>query len=141
MVDRGSVGPRKLKEGIRTSSQTLIVTRCYESSVLVAECDGVDRTQMVIIFLHRLLSIRPYIKLHNLLVTHTRQELMRHARIPPHHMRRRARAESRNASTCLSIPLLHLAIETARQEVCPRRRKVNVCDGFGVARVGAEEGA
>jgi hypothetical protein len=73
-----------------------------ESSYLVAECDGVDRSEMVVVLLHQLPT--PGVILEDLLVTHAGQKLMRSARIDAHNVRRLASSEFVEAFACFRVP-------------------------------------
>jgi hypothetical protein len=87
----------------------------------------------MVIFLHQLAA--PGIILQDLLVVHTRQELVRHARVDPHNMRRLARSELVDALSSLGIPKLHVPVVTGRDELRATGVEVDVVHGLGMARV------
>jgi hypothetical protein len=98
----------------------------------VTECNRVDRAQVMIVFLDHLAT--SCVILHNLLVGHTSQELVRHAWIDTNHMRRLSSSELVETFSSLRIPHLHIAIVTGRNEFCSVRGKIDVVHRLGMPR-------
>ena len=102
-------------------------------SYLVAEGDSIDGTQVVIVFLHHLST--PSVVLQDLLVAHTRKELVWCAWIDAHNMRRLSSCELVQALSSFCIPQLHVAIVAGRYELCAAWVEIDVVDRLVVPRV------
>ncbi len=128
----------------------LVVRSRHEASVFVYECNRVDRSQVLVIFLGYLSTVNvilvmasmrprslhvyevPY--LNNLLVGHACKEdvLLVFIWVELDAIWDFAIPESSNAFSCLRIPEFHHSIETAREESSSIIGKRKVFDGFGV---------
>jgi len=78
---------------------------------LIAERDGVDRTKMMIVFLHHVSTSG--VVLQNLLIGHAGQEFVRRARVDAHHMWSLSAGEFVQALSSLRIPKLHVPVVTS----------------------------
>jgi hypothetical protein len=118
-------------------TQRFVIGGGDESAVFIDEGNGVDRTQMVVVFLHHLLRAR--VELYDLFVRHTRKELVRVRWVEPDHVRNLARREPVQAFACFGIPELHVAVIGCGEEVLSCGCECDVGDGLGVAVVGAQK--
>jgi hypothetical protein len=93
---------------------------------LVAECNGIHRTQMVIVLLDHLAASG--VVLEDLLVAHAGEELMWRAWIEANYMRSLARCEFVECLSSFCIPKFHVSIVASGEELCPAGIEVDIVD-------------
>lgn len=98
----------------------------------IAECYRIDRTEMMIVFLHHLSA--SCIVLQDLFVGHAGQELVRYAGIDAHNMWSLSAGELVQAFPSLRVPKLHIPIIARRDELRSVWCEVDVVDRLVMAR-------
>ena len=122
-------------------AEGLVVGGGDEATVLVDESDGVDGAEVVVVFLGHFAGAG--VELDDLLVGHTGEEFVGGGGggVEADDVRDFAGGEAGDAFAVFGVPEFHLAVVGGGEEGYAGGREGAVCDGFGVAGEGAEEGA
>jgi hypothetical protein len=116
-------------------AQRFVVGCSDKSAVLVDEGDGIDRAEMVIIFLHHLFCAR--IELHNFFVGHTSEELVWMGGVEADYVWYLSRREAVQTFAGFGVPKLHVAVVGGGKEMLACGGEGNVGYRFRVAVIGA----
>lgn len=119
----------------------LVVRGRHEPAVVVHECDGVDRAQMLVVLLRDIAGLR--IVLDDLLVGAADQKgaLLARFRVERHAVRDLAEVEGPDALARLGVPQLDKAVVTRTQKLAAVVIEGQVAHGLAVAMDGAQQTA